>query len=180
LLQIAPLNNSRHLVDVGGGDGTNAIAFANRFPKLRVSIFDSPSVCEIAKHNIEVAGLTDRVDTVPGEIFSDPLPNGIDSILFSHMFTIWSAETNRALLAKIYDSLEPSGKLLIFNMMANDDDSGPISTALGSPYFLSIATGEGMLYSWKDYESWLEKIGFSRIDRIEGLPLDHGLLIATK
>jgi len=65
-------------------------------------------------------------------------------------------------------------------MMARDDDSGPLSTALGSPYFLAIATGEGMLYPWKDYESWLKEAGFGRLQRIGGLPLDHGLLVGIK
>ena len=65
-------------------------------------------------------------------------------------------------------------------MMADDDESGPISTALGSPYFLAIATGEGMLYSWKDYESWLAGSGFAQVVRVDDLPLEHGLLLATK
>ena len=65
-------------------------------------------------------------------------------------------------------------------MMGNDDDSGPLSTALGSPYFLAIATGEGMLHSWKDYETILREAGFGHVQRIEKLPLNHGLIVGTK
>jgi hypothetical protein len=65
-------------------------------------------------------------------------------------------------------------------MMGNDNDTGPVSTALGSPYFLAIATGEGMLYSWSDYEVWLRDAGFSSSKRIEDLPLDHGIFIGKK
>lgn len=180
LLDVAPLDGARHLVDVGGGDATNAMAFARKFPNLRVTIFDSPTVCEIAEQNIAQAGLSDRVDTHPGDIFIDKLPEGIDTILFSHMFTIWSPEKAKTLIGKSYASLPSGGRLLIFNMMADDDESGPISTALGSPYFLAIATGEGMLYSWKDYESWLAGSGFAQVVRVDDLPLEHGLLLATK
>jgi hypothetical protein len=50
---------------------------------------------------------------------------------------------------------------------------------MGSPYFLTMATGEGMLYSWDEYEAWLREAGFRSVRRIR-MPMDHGLLIATK
>lgn len=46
------LSGVRHLVDVGGGDVTNIIALARNYPELRETVFDSPSVCEIACQNI--------------------------------------------------------------------------------------------------------------------------------
>jgi hypothetical protein len=180
LLDKLPLKSSKHLVDMGGGAGTNAIAIARKFPHLRLTVFDSPTVCRIARHNIKRAGLSDRISTWPGDLFSDPLPNGVDTILFCHMFTIWSPEKALELLRKSYKGLPKAGRLLIFNMMGDDDDTGPISTALGSPYFLTIATGEGMLYSWSDHETRIRKAGFRHMERISNLPLDHGLLIATK
>ena len=71
------------------------------------------------------------------------------------------------------------GQLFIFNMMANDDNIGPIAATLGSPYFLTIATGDGMLYSWKDYEDYLVQAGFIQSERHE-LPRHHGLLVGRK
>jgi len=180
ILDKLPLKSSSHLIDMGGGMGTNAMAFARKFPHLRVSIFDHPTVCARAKKNIKAAGLSDRISTWPGNLFDDPLPDDVDAIIFCHMFTIWSPEKAMELLRKAYKALPKGGKLLIFNMMGNDDDTGPISTALGSPYFLAIATGEGMLYSWKDHETRIRKAGFKRMERISDLPLDHGLLVATK
>ncbi|HEX3484005.1 MAG TPA: methyltransferase [Micropepsaceae bacterium] len=180
LLANLPLKNSKHLIDMGGGAGTNAMAIARKFPHLHVTVFDQPTVCKIARRNIKRAGLSDRISTWPGDLFATPLPSGVDTIIFCHMFTIWSPERAMELLRKSYKALPKGGKLLIFNMMGNDDDTGPISTALGSPYFLAIATGEGMLYSWKDHETRIRKAGFKKMERISDLPLDHGLLVATK
>lgn len=180
MVETADLSRVSHLLDVGGGDGTNAIAFAGRFPQLRVTVFDSATVCGLADRNIRQHGLADRIGTCVGNLFTTPYPAGIDAILFSHMFTIYSAEKNRAIIQKSYDALPRGGVVLIFGMMGNESDTGPIGTALGSPYFLAIATGEGMLYSWLDYERWFEKAGFSDVKRVSGLPLDHSLLIATK
>lgn len=170
----------RHVVDAGGGDGTNAIALATRFPTLRVTVMDSPTVCAIAREKISAAGLSDRVSTLHGDFRVTPFPVDADAVLFCHIFTIFSMAHNRETLAKCARELPRGGSVVLFNMMGADDDSGPISTALGSPYFLAIATGEGMLHAGKDYAAALREAGFVELQRITGLPLDHGMLVGTK
>lgn len=171
----------KQVVDAGGGDGTNAMAIANRYPAIKTCVFDSPSVCEHAKENIRMAGMADRVSTWQGNFFQDPFPPGTECIVYCHILTIWSMDNNRTLLRRTYDALPEGGAVVIFNMMGADDDSGPLSTALGSPYFLAIATGEGMLHPWKDYEAALQDVGFKQTIRLDhGLPLDHGILVGIK
>ena len=173
------LSTSKHLVDAGGGDATTAIVLARAYPNLRLTVFDIPSVCELAKKNAEKAGVGDRVGVHAGDLFSTPFPAGVDTILFAHMMTIWSLERDTALLARAYQALPAGGRVVIFNMMGNDEEDGPLTTALGSPYFLSIATGQGMLYAWREYEECFAKAGFKRTQRVV-LPRDHGALIGTK
>lgn len=180
LVESLDLAGVTHLMDVGGGDATNAIRFARKFPHLKVTVFDSPSICRIAQENIAKQGMEDRVDTVPGDLFTTQYPADIDAIIYCHMFTIWSPEENQRILQKTCEALPKGGMAIIFNMMGNDDDTGPISTALGSLYFLTIATGKGMLYSWRDYEEWMRTAGFSGVKRIEGLPMEHGVFIGIK
>jgi hypothetical protein len=171
----------KQVVDAGGGDGTNAMAIADHYPSIKTCIFDSAPVCEHAQQNIRQAGMADRVTTWPGNFFHDPFPAGTDCILYCHILTIWSMENNRLLLKRTFDALPEGGAVVIFNMMGADDDSGPLSTALGSPYFLAIATGEGMLHPWKDYEAALKDVGFKQTVRLDqGLPLDHGILVGIK
>ncbi len=179
LAQKADFSSIKHLVDAGGGDGTNAIALAKAHPHLSLTVFDAPTVCAIARENIAQQGLSDRISTHEGNFFITDFPEGIDGIIFSHMMTIWSPERNTMLLKRSYDALPKDGKLFIFNMMANDDGIGPMATALGSPYFLTIATGEGMLYTWKDYEGFLANAGFTQTERHE-LPRHHGIIVGIK
>jgi predicted O-methyltransferase YrrM len=169
----------KHLVDAGGGDATNAITLAKAHPHLKITIFDLPSVCKIAQKNIEQAGLADRIFTHEGNFFETDFPEAIDAIIFSHMLTIWSPENDTKLLKRAYDALPKYGCVIIFNMMADDGYSGPMTAALGSPYFIAVATGEGMLYAWKEYESFLENAGFKGISR-QKLPRDHGVIIGKK
>jgi ubiquinone/menaquinone biosynthesis C-methylase UbiE len=181
LLDAYDFGRFAHVVDAGAGDGTNAIALAKRYPSLKVTVYDSEeNVCRIAGQNIEAHGLSDRVFTRIGNFLTDPFPAGIDAILFCHIFTIWSMERNLEILRKCWRTLPKGGAVILFNMMSADDDSGPLSTALGSPYFLAIATGEGMLHRWTDYERAMREAGFSRTERAEGLPLNHGVLVAFK
>jgi len=179
LAEYVDFSDIRHLVDVGGGNGSNAIALAREYSHLHATVFDSPSVCRIAEENIQSAGLSDRIDVMPGNCFSDEFPKDADCLLFAHFFTIWSKKQNQAILEKCYRSLPVGGSVIIFNMMQSDDEDGPMSAALGSPYFLTLATGNGMLYTWKEYESWIREAGFATVTR-QRLPRDHGALIGIK
>lgn len=167
------------VVDAGGGDGSNLISLAQNYPDLKGIIFDQPSVCKLAVENIAQKGLSDRISTHEGNFLTDPFPPNIDCVIFIHMFNIYSAAANQKLLSKVYESLNPGGAVVIYNTVANEDDTGPIKSALASPYFLSLATGEGMIYSSREYKVWLDKAGFSTVD-LAPAPLDHGLIVGTK
>lgn len=179
LAKLALFDQIRHMVDAGGGDGTNAIALAQAHPQLKVTVFDNEVACEKAREKVAQAGLADRIDTRVGDFFVDPFPQGIDAVFFGHMMTIWSNERCTGLLRRAYDALPEGGRVLIFNMMGDDDEVGPMSAALGSPYFLTTATGEGMMYSWREHEARLAAAGFRQAER-HVLPKDHGLLVGIK
>jgi hypothetical protein len=168
-----------HVVDIGGGDATNLIQLLRDWPHLYGTVFDSPTVCDIARQNIEAAGLQDRLRALPGDCFADPLPTGADCFLLAHFCTIWSPEKNRLLLRKCYEALPVGGQVIIFNMMQHDDGTGPLAAAVGSPYFLTIATGEGMLYTWAEYQSWLRQCGFQSLRRYR-LLRNHGAIVGRK
>lgn len=177
LAAAADLRGSRHLLDLGGGSGTNAIPLAERNAGLKVTIFDFPTVCQAAQRKLEAAALSDRIATLAGNFWTDAFPPDIDCILLAHIVTIWSPEKNAALLRKCLAALPPGGKLLIHSMIPTDDETSPV--ALGSPYFQTIATGEGMLYCEKDYRQWLDQASFATVSVVR-LPMQHALLLAMK
>ena len=179
LADYVDFSDVNHVVDVGGGDGTNAMALVAKWPHLQVTVFDSPTVCEIAKQSVKKAGLSQQISTRPGDCFRDAFPKDADCFLFSHFFTIWSPEKDQLLLRKTYEALPSGGKVVLYNMMQNDSEDGPWAAAIGSPYFLAVATGEGMLYTWKEYETWMQAVGFSDVRRFR-LPRHHGAISSRK
>lgn len=179
LARFVDFSDVRHLVDVGGGNGTNVMEIIRHWPHLRGTVFESPSVGKIARENIEKSALADQVDVVAGDCFADPFPEDADCLLFAHFFTIWSEEKDRRILKKCFETLPRGGRVIIFNMMQSNDERGPLTAAIGSPYFLTLATGEGMLYTWDEYASWMRDAGFARV-KMKALSLDHGVVIGIK
>lgn len=179
LVQFLDLQGVKYLIDVGGGNGTNIISLARKNKDLKAAVFDFPGVAKLAKENIERNDLAGRLSAIPGNCFEDPFPSGADCFIFCHFFTMWSKEEDLKLLKKSYEALPKGGKTIIFNMMQENDGRGPLSAALGSPYFLAIASGTGMLYTWEDYQEIFQKAGFREVTTTR-LPMDHGFICGVK
>lgn len=169
-----------HIVDIGGGDGTNSIELAKRYPGLRVTVFDQESVVRLAADRIEDPDLRERVAFHPGDMFDDPLPEGADAIMIFHIFEIWSLDRNTELLRRAYDALPPGGVCLVYNFVSNDAGTGSMSAGLVSPYFLTLASGEGMTYSPDDMERAVREAGFSRVTRHQDMGFSHALVVGHK
>lgn len=174
------LDGVKHLVDVGGGNGTNIVNLAKNHPNTKFSIFDSPTVCLEAKRNFaSFPDLKNRLGAFEGNCFENDFPREADCILFCHFFTIWSENENLTLLKKCFASLKSGGRAMIFNMMQLNSEDGPLTAAMGSPYFLTLATGKGMLYTRNEYMKWFREAGFVDVT-IQELPTDHAVIYGFK
>jgi SAM-dependent methyltransferase len=175
------LAGSRHLLDIAGGTATNAIPLVQRYPGLRITLVDLEKVVVEAAEKIAAAGVSDRIDVIACDVFTEPLPAvGADTALLAHMLPIWSPEADRALLAKVHDALPAGGRVLLFDPLQNDERTGPDYSVLFPAYYLTIASGRGNFYSWATYEEWMREAGFTEFRRFGGLSLAHGLHVGTK
>ncbi|MEX3955018.1 methyltransferase [Trinickia sp. EG282A] len=165
------------LLDVGGGDGTNAIRLVERYPSLKVVLLDLPSVVQKARQNIEALGLSQRITCVAADMFSDPWPHGCDGVMFSHVVEIFGPEKIRFLYEKARAYLA-RGQLFIWTLMCDPDESGGLQAVKSSLYFLTVASGEGMAYPASDHRRWLKEAGFSLIAEYDAPAISHGALVA--
>ncbi|WP_433544478.1 methyltransferase (plasmid) [Streptomyces sp. CA-294286] len=175
------LGNAGHLLDCGGGDAVNAIALARHNPGLQVTILEIPTSAAVTEKKIAEAGLSDRIEVHPGDMFTERFPSDNDCVLFAHQLVIWTPEENTLLLRKAYEALKPGGRVVIFNSMSNDAGDGPLIAALDSVYFAALPAEGGMIYPWRLYEQCLRDAGFSSAQRI-AVPgwTPHGIIVATK
>jgi hypothetical protein len=180
VLEFPELSSVRHLLDVGGGDGSNAMRLCERFPSLRVTILDIPSVIQIARESVDGSEFAGRISFTSADMFVDRWPADCDAILFSHVVEIFSPEKIRALYAKAYSNLPKGGTMFVWTLMSNDSETGALQAAKSSIYFLAAASGEGMAYPGSDHERLIREVGFTQIRRHYAEEVDHGGLIAKK
>jgi 2-hydroxy-4-(methylsulfanyl)butanoate S-methyltransferase len=78
LARTVDLKAARRLLDVGGGSGAFSITLCRRFPELRATILDFPSVQAAATGFVRDAGMSDRIDFIPGDALTTEWPKGQD------------------------------------------------------------------------------------------------------
>lgn len=178
MLESVDLSEFTHLLDVGGGPGTYALAFLEANPHMRATVFDRPDVLEIAREQATAAGLAGRVTLQPGDLTSDPLGAGYDLVLVSNIIHSYSADRNRELTAKCFDALLPGGTLIIKDFLVNNVRTGPAFSLLFA-LRMQIANGEGDTYTCEEVAEWTRNAGFNDGRLVELSPQTR-LWIATK
>ncbi|HRA87813.1 MAG TPA: methyltransferase [Planctomycetaceae bacterium] len=156
LAQQVRLNDATTLLDVGGGTGIYSIAFLKANPQLQAIVFDRPEVLKTAERFANDYGVADRLQPQSGDMFADPLP-AADVILLSNILHDWDVAECQTLIQRSVKSLNPGGRLIIHDVLLNDELDGPLPIALYSAALFSFT--EGRAYSAKEYNTWLTEAG---------------------
>jgi 3-hydroxy-5-methyl-1-naphthoate 3-O-methyltransferase len=174
------LSASTALLDIGGGSGAFDIELCRRYPNLRATVFDLPAVCEIASKKLAAAGFEDRIAVAPGDFLADPgLPSGHDVVLLSMIMHDWTPEQDLAILRKCFAALPSGGRIVISELLVNDEKTGPPAAALMSLNMLVETAGRN--YTAAEYEQWLHATGFVDIQTVPfEAPGANGAVLARK
>ena len=150
------LANAKTLLDVAGGSGIYAIAYLRSHPDLQAIVLDRPEVLKVAAEFAEEHGVSDRLQLIAGDMFTDTLPT-CDVALLSNVLHDWDVPECEALVKRCADAVKPSGQVVIHDVFLNDDLDGPLPIALYSASLFSLT--EGRAYSTAEFRSMLEKAG---------------------
>lgn len=135
------LGDVRRVLDVGGGSGAFAVALCTAHPRIAATVLDLPGVTPLAQARIADAGLTGRVDFVPGSFRDGPLPVGADMITLVRVLYDHADATVVDLLAKAFTALPPGGRLVISEPMSGGDRPDPAGDVYFAFYTLAMQTG---------------------------------------
>ncbi len=170
------LGHFHRMVDLGGATGHLAIAACRRYPALRATVFDLPTVTPTTRAYVEQAGLQERIGIESGDFFTDPLP-AADLYSVGRILHDWSEDKVRFLLGKTCEHLPSCGGLLICERLLNEERDGPVNAYLQSLNMLLCT--EGKERSPSEYESLTRAAGFSSFEfRRTGQPVD--VMLAVK
>lgn len=167
----------RSLLDVGGGDGTFLAAAGERWPHLRLTLFDLPPVAERARARFAQAGLTERAEALGGDFRRDRLPRGADLVALVRVVHDHDDEVALGLLRSVRRILPPDGELLLAEPMAGT----PGAETVGDAYFgfYLLAMGSGRPRTAERLAELLRSAGFGDVRRVPTrMPLQTGILLA--
>ena len=161
----AQIDLSQHhvVLDVGGGSGVHAIGLCLANPHLRAIVFDRAEVCALAEETIAAHGLADRIRAQPGDMWAEePFP-AADVHLYSEVFHNSSPERCRALARKSFAALPPGGRILLHEILYDDDAAGS-RPAAASGIVMLLWTHGGQQYTALELSALLEEVGFSGVE----------------
>jgi SAM-dependent methyltransferase len=170
-----------HVLDLGGGDGVNALALARAFSFLEITVLDLEGAVELARQRAKDAGLASRIRVVAGDMFISEYPDNCDCVLLANQIPIWSSDDNLRLISRAYEALPAGGRLVIFNEFINDSLDGPLYAALDNVYFATLPTPHSQLYPPCDCVTWAHAAGFREAKWFPGHSwTPHGAVVAVK
>ena len=146
------------LMDVGGGSAIFPIELVRRHPHLDATVFEIPAICAEADGYIASSGVIGHVRTRAGNMFTEDWPSGFDAHFLSNIFHDWSDATCRLLARKSFAALPSGGRILLHEMLMDDDGCGPLATACFS--LLMLLGTKGRQYSLPELRGFLEDAGF--------------------
>ena len=151
----------RHLMDVGGGDGSFLRAVAAQAPRLDLTLFDLPSVAAEGARRFAEAGLADRATALGGDFFADPLPEGADAISLIRVIYDHDDPAVARLLDRVRAALPPGGTLILAEPMAETPDLPRVGDAYFNFYIMAMTHGRPR--SAGRLAEMLRAAGFARI-----------------
>src|SRR5579862_2663605 len=120
-----PFEGIGAIVDVAGGHGLLLATILQRYPHLKGTLYEMPSVIEGAPSG-PLAPVMDRCTLVAGNMF-ESVPAGADAYIMKHIIHDWPDPTCIGILKSCRQGINAGGKLLVVDDVirpGNDFDPG--------------------------------------------------------
>ena len=179
LLHLLDRGGAQHIVDVGGNGGVLAQALCAAWPGAQAAVFDLPVVCDIGREMQSSGAAVPMVGPltfVEGDLRHDPLPAGADLVVFKSVLHDWPNRDIAAFLGKAAASLNPGGRIAIFERLPFKFDTAlPAFHDLPNLMFMHVLRQPSL------YRDLLGGLGFEQISQ-QAIALDMPfcLTVATK
>ncbi len=180
LVALVDLSGRRQLLDIGGGPGTYAALFTNRYPGLRARVLDLPPVVALAGEIVASLGAAEAVDFLPGSYHDTPFPPGNDAVLISGVLHRETPHSGRDLIERAAASLVPGGLLVVSDVFV---DAGGASPAFATLFGLNMALSapDGGVHADRDVAEWIRAAGCeSPSVRPFPPPMPHRVIVAVR
>ena len=119
-------------------------------------------MCEVAQGYIKAGEVADSVDTAAVDMFRQPWPKGYDALFFSNIWHDWNFQTCKWLAARAFETLPAGGRIMLHEMLLDDDGAGPVTAASFS--MLMLLGTQGQQFTFSELKGILESAGFAGVE----------------
>jgi hypothetical protein len=152
------------LTDAGGCGGLLSLTVARQHPHMHCTSFDLPALEPIAQASIKEAGLEERVNTVNGDFFVDPLPKA-ELVVMSNILHNWGEKKKIKLMKAAYEALPAGGAFIAIENIIDSERKNNVFGLMVSLNIL-IEAESGFDYTFWDFQEWANLSGFSSAEII--------------
>jgi SAM-dependent methyltransferase len=119
-------DDTRTLVDVGGGIGGVLLPLLQQHEHLHGTLFDLPHVADDARRAVDAAGLGARC-TVEGGSFFEEVPRGADVYLLSNVLHDWNDDDAAKILRNCRVAVRDDSRILVLeSLVPPGNDRHPV------------------------------------------------------
>ncbi len=167
------------VMDIGAGSGAWSLACLERDPTAKAIAVDYPHVLNVTRQFAEKFGCADRYEYREGNFRDVDLgADSCDLAILGHICHSEGEAYTKLLFRRIHTALRPGGKLLIGDMLPDEDrrsETFPLLFAIN----MLLHTEEGDCFTLGEYTAWLHEAGFSSVETIEN-PGPSPLVVASR
>jgi len=178
IISLIDFRSVNKFLDLGCGSAAYSIEVARKFPNIQIAVFDLPNVIPVTQKYIEKAGMYDKIVTISGDYLKDDIGKGYDMVFLSSIFHSHSIWENIELSRKVYDALNPGGRIVIQDYLINEDRISPEYAVLFSLNML-VNTERGDTCTETDIWITLKEAWFDNIKRFD-TDFNSSLIVGKK
>ena len=154
----------RKVLDLGGGVGEYLVPILDRFPQLEGTLFELPSVTEVARDTLAANPVGSRINIVAGDLFEDAIPEDHDALILANVVHYFDHVRNQELLRRIRERVLAGARVLIADFWTNPQHTEPLFAALMAGEFLTSVGGD--VFSEEEAKGWFRETGWEYLQTI--------------
>ncbi len=164
------------VADIGGGNGALLAALLRRHPHLRGHLLDQPHVVAAAPALLAAAGVADRCEIHPGDMFA-AVPPGADAYVLKSILHDWTDEDALAIARVCRAAMRPDSVMLVLERVLTGPPYPPADLPAAFSDLNMLVGPGGQERTRDEYETLLRAAGL-RLTRVVPTTTDFSIVEA--
>ncbi len=160
-------SESLNVLDLACGTAVWSIPLAIANSNVKVVAQDFPAIIKVTQEYVKKHNVESQYSYLEGDLRDLRLSeNSFDIIYLGNIIHSEGEKASYELLKKLFLSLKTGGKIIIIDMITNEDHTEPGYPVLFALNML-VNTVDGDTFSLGEYTQWLNDIGYSKIETVD-------------